>query len=153
MSRSPQSKHQTERQTRQKSAVFEAIKSSGRSLNPAEICQLAKQQVPTLNLSTVYRQIKSLQDEAKIWRVDLPGHSPRFEVACDHAHDAHPAEHPHHHHHFHCEVCGRVYPIHACPGSLQDLAPEGFVVAGHALTLRGQCASCRGASQPQGGQA
>ena len=58
--------------------------------------------------------------------------SPRYESA-GHAH----------HHHFQCEACGRVFDVHACPGDLSSMAPAGFQVSHHELTLYGLCADCR----------
>ena len=51
------------RQTRQKEAVLRSLVDSGRSLAPAEILELARAEVPTLNLSTVYRQLRALHEE------------------------------------------------------------------------------------------
>lgn len=150
-----------ERHTRQRQAVVDALARSGQALSPQDLLERAKASVPSLNLSTVYRQIKGLQDAGQIVRVELPGQPPRFESAkataaaihADGAHDvrhrahaphadAAPQNQPQHHHHFHCTACDRVYPIHACPGSMNDLAPPGFKVQHHDLTLRGLCASC-----------
>lgn len=128
------------RQTRQKQAVLQALASSGRSLAPTEILDLARGEVPTLNLSTVYRQLRTLHDEAQVVRVDLPGQAARFEAPCAQR-SAHSHEH-HHHHHFHCTVCDRVFPIHGCPSGIDRLAPAGFRVEQHELTLRGRCADC-----------
>lgn len=131
------------RQTRQKEAVLRSLVDSGRSLAPAEILELARTEVPTLNLSTVYRQLRALHEEAQVVRVDLPGQAARFEAPCSHA----PARgHAHHHHHFHCTACDRVFPIHGCPGGIDRLAPAGFRVEQHELTLRGHCAECAGAA-------
>jgi len=130
-----------ERNTRQREAVLAAIEQAGRALTPGEILALAQASVASLNLSTIYRQLNALQDEARIVKVLLPGQAARFEAACgndDHAHGGA----PHHHHHFHCNGCDRVYALHACPGSMQDLAPAGFVVSAHEITLRGLCAEC-----------
>src|SRR3954469_11840050 len=130
-----------ERNTRQRQAVLDALSEAQRALSPGEILALAQRSVPSLNLSTIYRLLNALQDEARILKVLLPGQTAaRFEAACgDGAHDA-----GHHHHHFHCSGCDRVYPLHACPGSMQDLAPAGFAVDTHEITLRGLCADCRG---------
>jgi Fur family ferric uptake transcriptional regulator len=124
--------------------------------------------VPSLNLSTVYRQIRALEVSGEIVRVELPGQPARFEMAhrgptaphsaptaltahAPHTDHRHPtgkrgaavtATEPAHHHHFHCVECDRVYPIHACPGPMLDLAPPGFEVQRHDLTLRGRCADC-----------
>ena len=131
-----------ERNTRQRQAVLDALSEAQRALSPGEILALAQRSVPSLNLSTIYRLLNALQDEARILKVLLPGQTAaRFEAACgddDHAHGGA----PHHHHHFHCNGCDRVYALHACPGSMQDLAPAGFVVSAHEITLRGLCAEC-----------
>ncbi|MBO9680983.1 MAG: transcriptional repressor [Acidovorax sp.] len=134
-----------ERHTRQRNAVLGALTQSGRSLMPQEICELAQRAVPKLSLSTVYRQLKDLLDDQAVVRVDLPGQPTRYEAPCELAHgDVH-----HHHHHFHCMACDRVYPIHACPGHMEDLAPHGFQVQRHDLTLHGRCAECAsGAAAP-----
>ena len=126
-----------ERNTRQREAVLAAIEHAGRALTPGEILALAQGAVASLNLSTIYRQLTALQDEARIVKVLLPGQAARFEAACGSRHDA-----AHHHHHFHCNACDRVFALHACPGSMQELAPAGFVVEAHEITLRGRCADC-----------
>lgn len=129
-----------ERNTRQREAVLCAIEQAGRALTPGEILALAQTSVASLNLSTIYRHINALQHEARIVKVLLPGQAARFEAACSEQR-AHGGA-AHHHHHFHCDVCDRVYALHACPGSMQDLAPAGFVVSTHAITLHGTCAEC-----------
>lgn len=127
-----------QRNTRQREAVLAAIERAGQALTPGEILALAQGTVASLNLSTIYRHLHALQDEARIVKVLLPGQATRFEAACgDGQRDA-----AHHHHHFHCERCDRVYALHACPGSMQELAPAGFVVSAHEITLRGLCAEC-----------
>ena len=127
-----------ERNTRQRQAVLEAIDHAGRALTPNEILALAQASVASLNLSTIYRHLGALQDDARIVKVMLPGQAARFEAACADVH----AEAAHHHHHFHCSGCDRVYALHGCPGSMQDMAPKGFVVQAHEITLRGLCESC-----------
>ena len=134
-----------ERNTRQRQAVLDAIDQAGRALTPSEILALAQASVASLNLSTIYRQLSALQDEERIVKVLLPGQAAaRFEAAChdDHGEHGH-RDATHHHHHFHCNRCDRVYPLHACPGSMQDLVPKGFVVEAHEITLSGLCAQCR----------
>ena len=152
-----------ERLTRQRQALVDVLVRSGQALSPHDLLEQAKAAVPSLNLSTVYRQIKALQDAGHIVRVELPGQPPRFEIAAGgrataasrgpvvsasqhHDHASHTGATPQspspHHHHFHCTDCDRVYPIHACPGPMNDLAPPGFEVQHHDLTLRGRCADC-----------
>ncbi len=125
-----------QRQTRQRAAIADAIASASRPLLPQEVLDAAQREVPGLGLATVYRNLKALAEEGAICAVTLPGENPRFEVA-DHGH----------HHHFQCRRCQRVFDVHACPGDLSRLAPSGFVVDDHELTLYGRCADC---ARPRG---
>ena len=124
-----------ERNTRQRSAIRDAIARAERPLLPQEVLDAAQADVPGLGIATVYRNIRSLTDEGELSEVKLPGENPRFELA---GHQ--------HHHHFQCRQCLRVFDVHACPGDLSRLAPQGFTVDNHDLTLYGSCKDC-GASQ------
>jgi Fur family ferric uptake transcriptional regulator len=120
-----------ERMTRQRSAIESSVAEAGRPLLPHEVLQLAQRAVPRLSIATVYRQLKALVDEGALRAVQLAGESPRYE----------PAAHGHHHH-FQCTSCQRVFDMHGCPGNLAHLAPAGFVVEDHEVTLYGRCADC-----------
>ncbi len=121
-----------QRLTAQRTAIHQVLATAGRPLLPHEVLEAAQAQVPGLSLATVYRNLKALQDDAEIRAVDLPGEAARYELA-SHGH----------HHHFQCRACARVFDVHACPGDLSRLAPPGFVVQDHELTLYGQCKDCR----------
>ncbi len=158
-----------ERFTRQRNAVFAAFEDPGRVLAVPEILARAQRHVAGLNRSTVYRQLSALLESGDIVKVELPGEPARYERACaaapdaqtevhahghshsdpnaharGHGHSHGPAtgEQRHHHHYFHCNSCGQVFLLHACPGPMAHLAPEGFVTEEHELTLRGRCAAC-----------
>ncbi len=88
-----------------------------------------------MGIATVYRNIKSLVEEEILQEVLLPGDNPRFEIA---GHK--------HHHHFQCTQCQRVFDVHACPGDMSRLAPKGFTVENHDLTLYGNCKDCAAAA-------
>ncbi|MBL8334517.1 MAG: transcriptional repressor [Rubrivivax sp.] len=120
-----------ERNTRQRAAIREAIVGASRPLLPQEVLDAAQAQVPGMGIATVYRNLKAMVDEGELQAVTLPGENPRFEVV-GHGH----------HHHFQCRQCGRVFDVHACPGDLSRLAPPGFTVDGHDLTLYGRCGDC-----------
>lgn len=136
-----------ERTTRQKTAIQAAIESAQRPLSAQEILEQASLQVTQLGIATVYRNLKSLVLEEKVHVVTLPGENPRYEsnTAANH-----------HHHHFQCTSCQRVFDVHDCPGDLKRMAPQGFVVERHELTLYGRCADCNaaaGATATAGGAA
>ncbi|MBL8308738.1 MAG: transcriptional repressor [Rubrivivax sp.] len=120
-----------ERNTRQRAAIRDAIAQAERPLLPQEVLDAAQQQVPGLGIATVYRNLKALVADGELNPVMLPGENPRFELA---GHQ--------HHHHFQCLQCQRVFDVHACPGDLSRLAPPGFSVEAHDLTLYGRCKDC-----------
>jgi Fur family ferric uptake transcriptional regulator len=121
-----------ERSTRQNTAIRQAIEAAGRPLSPTEVLDEARRRVAALGLATVYRNLKSLVDEGAIQVVTLPGEAARYELA-----------QRGHHHHFRCDVCQKVFDVHQCPGDLAGLAPPGFTVDRHEITLYGQCSDCR----------
>lgn len=127
-----------ERTTRQKTAIQAAIESAHRPLSAQEILEQASLQVTQLGIATVYRNLKSLVSEEKVHVVTLPGENPRYESN---------AIANHHHHHFQCTSCQRVFDVHDCPGDLKRMAPHGFVVERHELTLYGRCADCNAAGE------
>lgn len=120
-----------ERNTRQRSAIRDAIAQADRPLLPQEVLDAAQKDVPGLGIATVYRNLKLLVEEGELQSVNLPGENPRFELV-GHLH----------HHHFQCRQCQRVFDVHACPGDLSRLAPQGFAVEDHDLTLYGRCSDC-----------
>lgn len=132
-----------ERSTRQRTAIRTVIDAAGRPLTPQEILDGARVHVPELGIATVYRNLKLLLDEGAIQAVSLPGENPRYE-------SMHPAHD--HHHHFHCRSCDRVFDVQGCPGPMDNLAPDGFVVERHDLTLYGTCADCSGARRSTRGR-
>ncbi|MFZ4573120.1 MAG: Fur family transcriptional regulator [Phycisphaerales bacterium] len=121
----------TERQTRQRSAIRDALHNSGRPLSPKEILEHAQKSVSGLGLATVYRALRALAEAGLVKVVEIPGESPRYEVTGKG-----------HHHHFCCRVCGKVYEIDGCCGHYHDDVPAGFEVEGHEVVIFGRCASC-----------
>jgi Fur family transcriptional regulator, ferric uptake regulator len=132
-----------QRDTNQRKAIREALMAADRPLSPQELLDAAQSRVPGMGMATVYRTVKGLLEENWLVPVDLPGEPPRYEVAGK----------PHHHH-FRCEGCGRVYEVHGCPGSMDNLVPEGFKLRSHQITLVGICGECTGGHDslvPSGG--
>ena len=120
------------RNTQQRKKIREVFEKAGRPLNVEEVHSLVREIIPGLGIATVYRNLKALLDEGAIQLVSLPGENPRYETRV-HGH----------HHHFQCTACERVFDVHACPGDLSRLAPAGFTVEDHELTLYGRCRECQ----------
>ena len=121
-----------ERNTRQRKAIQEVMAVAGRPLSPQELLEHAQGAVPGIGMATIYRNIKAMLEAGDIAAVSLPGGGDRYEIA---GHE--------HHHHFHCRACDKVYEVHACPGDMKKLTPQGFVLESHELTLYGLCSQCR----------
>ena len=120
-----------ERNTRQRTAIRDAISKAGRPLTPQEVLDAAREDAPGLSIATVYRNLRALADDGTLRTVMLPGENARYEPAGGG-----------HHHHFQCLGCQRVFEVLACPGDLSALAPPGFTVEDHDLTLYGRCSEC-----------
>ena len=123
-----------QRRTRQRDAILEAITAAEGPLSVPDILERARSREPRLSLATVYRTLAALRDAALISEVNLPGAEPRFEPFGRG-----------HHHHFQCRRCGRVFELDgacALDGPLASLAPAGFRVHDHHLTLYGLCDAC-----------
>lgn len=119
------------RRTRQRDAIRLAFESAARPLAPSECLGLAQGDVPELGIATVYRTIKRLLEDGVLRVVALPGAPDRYEVAGKH-----------HHHHFHCRVCDGVFEVETCPGGFTAMAPGGFRLERHDVTLYGLCPVC-----------
>lgn len=120
-----------QRSTRQRSAIVDAFRAAGRPLSPQEVLDAAGVSIPALGIATVYRNLKSMTEAGVLQVVSLPGQNPLYELTT-----------ARHHHHFQCTLCHRVFDVEGCPGDLSGLAPQGFVVAGHEITLYGRCRDC-----------
>jgi len=106
-------------------------------MTPAEIWTVARTLSPGLGIATVYRALRILMDMGAVEVVEIPGAPPHYE-----------RKHPQHHHHFLCEVCQKVFEIEACTSGIDQLAPAGYTVKRHSLTLYGVCADAQCANKP-----
>lgn len=120
-----------ERNTRQRDAIRRVFEETPRPLGPTEILEAARSRVSGLGIATVYRTVNALVETGWLVPVELPGEPSRYERSGSA-----------HHHHFRCRGCDRVFEIHGCPGDLRELAPPGFELEGHDVTLYGRCALC-----------
>ncbi|MBL8230039.1 MAG: transcriptional repressor [Bryobacterales bacterium] len=119
------------RNTRQRSAIQETFRQNDRPLRPEEVLIHSQQTVEGIGITTVYRTIRTLVDEGWLVEVHLTGEAARFELAGKE-----------HHHHFRCNQCERVFELAGCESDFRRLAPKGFQVTQHDLTLFGLCAEC-----------
>ncbi|MDX2176681.1 MAG: transcriptional repressor [Candidatus Sumerlaeia bacterium] len=125
-----------ERNTAQRAAVRQAFEESGRPMSPKEVLDAARPHAPSIGIATVYRAIKTLLEEQWISAVEIPGEPARYEVAGK----------PHHHH-FLCRHCSKMYEVQGCLAGIRALAPAGFRLEAHHITLYGVCEDCLSAGR------
>lgn len=121
------------RSTKQKRLVWAILEDAGRPLSPHEVHFAALKGLPRVSVATIYRILRSLQDEQKIVSVMLPGAPDRYETT---------SRANHHHHHFHCDGCGRVFDVPGCGLRVDAQVPAGFSVKRHEVVLYGNCNDC-----------
>jgi Fur family ferric uptake transcriptional regulator len=119
------------RNTQQRQALLSVFSEAKRPLSSGELLTLSQAFVAQMGIATVYRNLKLMVDEGTIQTVALPNEAPRYELA-----------HLHHHHHFQCKQCTRVFDVHGCLPGIESLAPAGFKIESHDITLYGACADC-----------
>lgn len=123
------------RNTQQRRAILSALELAQGPLTAQEVLDVASQELDSLGIATVYRNLASLEEHEEIVAVHLPNDMVRYEPAGRG-----------HHHHFHCTNCEQVFELTAkCPVAILEgvTLPGGFKVQDHALTLYGACPNCQ----------
>jgi Fur family transcriptional regulator, ferric uptake regulator len=119
------------RNTRQKTAIREALAGANRPLSPEEVLRSAQQHQAGVGIATVYRNIQTLVEEGWLQPVEVPGDATRYEVTGKK-----------HHHHFQCNECGKLYDLEGCAAQSRPKLPRGFRASGHEFYFYGTCAAC-----------
>ncbi len=119
------------RNTAQRNAIRRVFSRENRPLRVEEVLARAQEDVPSLNLATVYRNLKRLVDEQWLIRMEFPPLGVVYERTGK----------PHHHH-FHCRGCDTFYEMPGCALEPASLQPAGFKLEGHEVFLYGLCTAC-----------
>jgi Fur family ferric uptake transcriptional regulator len=119
------------RKTPQRLAILKAIEEEDRPLRVSEILDLGREDVPSLDQATVYRNLNRLVDEGAVLRINHPALGALYERTGKK-----------HHHHFHCRVCDRLLELPGCAFDEKRHTPKGFKTESHELFLYGVCSGC-----------
>lgn len=84
--------------TPQRLSILRAMQRLGH-ITIDEIYDLIKKDQPSISLTTIYKNIASMQEADILRKVQIPGHKSRFEIAC------------HEHLHVSCEKCGALQDV------------------------------------------
>jgi len=123
------------RVTNQRALIMEIIRQGKGHLDADEIYRRARERVPRLSLSTVYRTLQMLK------KLDLVE-----ELHFDEEHHHYEVKPSAEHHHLICLGCGRVIEFHyPLSRYLKRNVPEakGFDIAATEVRMSGYCSKCR----------
>jgi len=121
--------------TPQRRLVLRLLREQGGHLSADELYRLARQRLPRISLSTVYRALDVFAELGLVRALHLEGEHHRYESAGDGEH-----------HHMICLGCGRVIEFECshCAQTHQDLAEQhDFQITGSEVQLLGYCTDCR----------
>lgn len=123
------------RQTKQRETILAVLQEAGAALSADQIWEAARLHLPSLALTTVYRNLDRLLEQRLISAVLLPdGGATRYMPAGGHRH------------HLVCMGCDRTIDLPQCPLEAVEAELEkktGFSIARHSLEIYGYCAQCR----------
>lgn len=122
------------RQTAQRKLILEILSHAEKPLTAEEVFDLAHAQRPTIALTTVYRNLETLEKNGIVKRGIYHDSVARFEIAAEHRH------------YLICMNCKKAVQLPHCPfeNLERELSREtGFDIAEHRLEIFGYCPECR----------
>lgn len=123
--------------TKPRLAFAEVLVANQNIMLPVESLYLKTKAIfPKTNLSTIYRNLETLEQLNMIYKVNTAGGITLYKLKCANSE---------HHHHIICTECGKVLDIHYCPfDAFSKLAAqEDFAITEHRLELYGICGDCK----------
>jgi Fur family ferric uptake transcriptional regulator len=122
--------------TNQRMAVLNAIiQAENKHLNASEIHALVKKQYPGFGLATVYKNLRVLEQEGLVNKLDLSDNTRHYEINLSEPHC-----------HLLCLKCGHIEELgDAFYKSLYDLLwhESRFTIEKRSLVFYGYCSTCR----------
>jgi len=120
-----------------RSAVVETLADLGCSVTAKEIADRLHDRGQDIGLASVYRTLELLDKLRLTRRVDAAEGVARYEPVNPNGE---------HHHHIVCDTCGEVtrFEDSELERAIERLAGRvDYAIAGHDVTLRGECPACR----------
>ena len=117
--------------TKQRQLVFDTIVNSPYHLTAEQIYTIAKEQMPSIAVGTVYRNLGILTDERYIRKIEIAGGPDRYDKNLS----------PHEH--MICDICGNVSDV--CDCSINDILCNitDNTMTSYELTIHYVCEDCR----------
>jgi len=122
--------------THQRTLIYRELLATGEHPTPESVYERVRQQIPSISLGTVYKNIKTFLDAGLVREVSLHHGTQRLD----------PNTEPHHH--LVCTRCRRIFDLPASalePPKLKSRLRSGFRVEKTSIELLGSCAECASA--------
>lgn len=121
--------------TGQRRLIIEAFESDSSHYTAQEVFESVKAQNPSINFSTVYRNLELLCKLGIVHKLNINSGMSHFELK----------DSGHHHHHMICLQCGEMQGLDLCPYSEtynKKLREMGFQAVEHKFEIYGYCKKC-----------
>ena len=122
--------------THQRQKIYEAVVSRPGHYSPEEIYAQVKQDLPSISLATIYKNLKIFLEAGMLREVSLHHGSWRIDA------NLHP------HHHLVCTRCRSITDLDQdllAPPKLQGRLPSGFRLEKFSVEVQGVCKACASA--------
>ena len=122
------------RNTVQRQIVLDAVKKLNTHPSIEEIYNFIHNEHPSISKSTVYRNLRYLDEGGSLRYISMPEGPPRYDANCSR------------HYHFRCKSCELVFDVElAYIKGIDDLVQSmhGFEVGEHDVVFTGFCETCK----------
>ncbi len=119
--------------SKQRERIFQVLCSTNSHPTADWIYTKLKPEIPNLSLGTVYRNLRILMEQGKIYRLENGSSFDRFDA------DLHP------HYHFICKLCHQVMDVELPHNNIlnsEAARVTGFQVDDHRIDFTGICKEC-----------
>lgn len=122
--------------TQQRSQLLKILLHHPEPVSADEIFKQIEDKSGGMDLVTVYRILKKLEEALIVTRQEFGDGVARFELTL---------ESGHHHHHVICRQCQRVEPLHICDldQHIKMVESMGYSQVSHRLDFFGVCSRCQ----------
>ncbi len=121
----------TKRNTKQKEMILDIVKCSHTHPSAEEVYRQVHEKIPSVSLSTVYRNLQEMADSSLIDRIVGEDGITRFDGKCDH------------HYHFICNSCHKIIDLDiAYDGNINQMIDKDLKVDSHEIVFKGLCDKC-----------
>lgn len=116
-----------------RNAILAALKNTTTHPSADWIFEKVKTEFPGIGIATVYRNLKILLEQNKIFKVDVGDGLDHYDAQTKIRHD-----------HTYCTVCGSIGDIDVVPSNkLNSFVGNDFSVESYSMILFGKCNKCR----------